>query len=141
MWGRVMSEFSVEQQSALDVVLSILSSPAYQEQHKAAIRPRPAPPATNSEKPSQKPIQLAEASGPAKLVRISRRTDIPLSEKHVLVMWGLSTYQNAHPLGTTFVVNNSVRNALRESEYKSAVDAATKLAEQHGLDRVYLLDD
>ena len=136
-----MSEFSAEQQSALDVVLSILSSPSYQETRRTlAARAAAARPAAARPEPTR-PALVAQADGSVQIMRIARRTDIPLSEKHVLVMWGLSTYQSSHLLGTTFVVNNSRQNVARDSEFKSALAEAAKLAERGGLDRVYVMDD
>jgi hypothetical protein len=72
--------------------------------------------------------------------RISRRDAIPISEKHVLVMWGLSTYRFQHPRGVTFVVDNSRLNVASDQQYREALVAAMKLACAEGLPFVYVLD-
>ena len=71
---------------------------------------------------------------------IKSRNAIPLEEKHVLVMWGLSTYRAEHPLGTTFIVDNSRRNTGRATQYLDAMHAAADLARSQGLPSVYVLD-
>jgi hypothetical protein len=68
---------------------------------------------------------------------ISARDEIPLTEKHVLVMWGLSTYRYEHALGVTFIVNNSRYNKGRDREYQEAKHAASELARSQGLEYVY----
>ena len=74
------------------------------------------------------------------LRQISRRDSIPIPEKHILVMWGLSTYRFDHPLGVTFVVSNSRANRESEQQFRDALAAARNLAQDHGLPCVYVLD-
>ena len=71
---------------------------------------------------------------------IKKRDDIPLLEKHVVVMWGLSTRSFTHLLGTTFVVNNSRYHSTRDIEFQEALAAAKKLALTQELTLIYLLD-
>jgi hypothetical protein len=70
---------------------------------------------------------------------ISRRDEIPISEKHVLVMWGLSTYRFEHPLGVTFAVDNSQSNGARDKQHREAQLAAMELARAKGLQFIYVL--
>jgi len=70
---------------------------------------------------------------------ISRRDEIPVLEKHVLVMWGLSTYRFEHPLGVTFVVDNSRSNAAQDKQHRDAQLAAMQLAVAKGLQFIYVL--
>jgi len=71
---------------------------------------------------------------------IRSRNDIPLAEKHVLVMWGLSTYCAEHPMGATFVVDNSRYNRARDQQYREAISSAIEMAQTKGLPFIYLLD-
>jgi len=70
---------------------------------------------------------------------ISRRDEIPIWEKHVLVMWGLSTYRFEHPLGVTFAVDNSRSNGARDRQHREAQLAAMDLARAKGLQFIYVL--
>ena len=70
---------------------------------------------------------------------ISRRDEIPISEKHVLVMWGLSTYRFEHPLGVTFAVDNSRSNDARNKQHREAQHDAMELARAKGLEFIYVL--
>jgi hypothetical protein len=70
---------------------------------------------------------------------IARRDEIPISEQHVLVMWGLSTYRFEHPLGVTFTVDNSRSNATRDKQHREAQLAAMEVARAKGLQFIYLL--
>ena len=70
---------------------------------------------------------------------ISRRDEIPIWEKHVLVMWGLSTYRFEHPLGVTFAVDNSRSNDARYKQHREAQRAAMELALAKGLQFIYVL--
>jgi hypothetical protein len=89
------------------------------------------------------PIEVAAADlEPQHLIGvrlISRRDEIPISEKHVLVMWGLSTYRFEHPLGATFAVDNSRSNGGREKQHREAQLAAMDLARARGLQFIYVL--
>ena len=70
---------------------------------------------------------------------ISRRDEIPILEKHVLVMWGLSTYRFEHPLGVTFAVDNSRSNLARDKQHCEAQLAAMDLARAKGLQFIYVM--
>jgi hypothetical protein len=72
--------------------------------------------------------------------RIASRSEIPVAERYVLVMWGLSTYRFDHEMGVTFVVDNSVRNRDAEREFREALGEARKTAERRGLPFFYVLD-
>jgi len=71
---------------------------------------------------------------------ISDRDAIPITEKYVLVTWGLSTYRFEHPRGVTFIVDNSCSNVERDRQYHDAIVAAAELAQSEGLPFVYALD-
>lgn len=91
----------------------------------------------------QDPVEpVAADSEPQHLIGvrlISRRDEIPISEKHVLVMWGLSTYRFEHPLGVTFAVDNSRSNGTRDKQHREAQLAAMDLARAKGLRFIYVL--
>lgn len=50
---------------------------------------------------------------------------IPLAEKYVLVMWGLSTCRHEN---LTYVVDNSLTNRTSEQDFDGAIADATMLA-------------
>lgn len=94
--------------------------------------------------PTDHPVEQTEIGievQPSVDVRhIRSRNAIPLEEKHVLVMWGLSTYRAEHPLGTTFIIDNSRRNTQRDAQYREAMNSAADLARSKGLPSMYVLD-
>jgi len=71
---------------------------------------------------------------------ISKRDEIAISESHVLVMWGLSTYRAEHPRGVTLVVDNGRANRDRDAQYRDALKDALALARDRQLACVYVLD-
>lgn len=156
------NDLSDEQRIAIETAMSVLgipgaerqiephiaepqtAGPAPAESHDAA---PPQPAAPNNKTPQPPPLPVAGSAQPAAakepnvaLRRIARRDAIPLLERHVLVMWGLSTYRNDHSLGTTFIVDNSAYNSSRDSEFKKALAEALQLARAQGLNFIYVLE-
>jgi hypothetical protein len=82
----------------------------------------------------------AELKDQINVVHITDRNSIPISEKYVLVMEGISTYLFEHARGATFVVDNSRYNRDRDQHCRDALNAAVALAKAKGLPAIYVLE-
>lgn len=133
-----LRELSPEVAMAMQTALSILGD----VEARGSVREmRPTKEAVISEPYSPDEVDTTSVEPLQTGVRhISDRDAIPIAEKHVLVMWGLSTYRFAHPRGVTFAVDNSRANVERDQQYRDAIAAATELAQFDGLPFVYVLD-
>ncbi len=120
-----------------DLVMKILSSLEKERRQSKAEEGR-ADDNTVSSEPEPAPVDL-DRQHLVGVRLISRRDEIPISENHVLVMWGLSTYRFEHPLGVTFAVNNSRSNNTREKQHREAQLAAMESAHARGLSFIYIL--
>lgn len=74
------------------------------------------------------------------VIRIKQRDSIPITEHHVLVMEGLSTYVFEHPRGASFIVDSSIYNVDHDRQYNEALDAAKAMARTKGLPAIYVLE-
>jgi hypothetical protein len=122
-------------------IMSLLQNERNPSKGPAIKESIPAEDKTNG--PAQRPVEpvavVAELEPLTGVRIISRRDEIPISEKHVLVMWGLSTYRFEHPLGVTFAVDNSLSNNARDRQHREAQRDAMELARAQGLPFIYVL--
>jgi hypothetical protein len=128
-----LGELTPEAEIAMKTALEVLSAESIEDKR-----------VDKSVGPTGHPVEQTEIGIEVQLSvdirHIRSRNAIPLEEKHVLVMWGLSTYRAEHPLGTTFIIDNSRRNTQRDAQYREAMNSAADLARSKGLPSVYVLD-
>src|SRR5690348_1732072 len=112
------NELSQEGVTAFKIALSVLTEGNTDAASSDEAQLQDKPPAGEGDAVSR-PASLelgasVSADATIPLRHISSRNEIALSENHVLVMWGLSTYRAEHPRGVTFVVDNSRANRDRD---------------------------
>lgn len=133
-----LSELPPEVQMAMQTALSILGDDLRHSVRE--MQSSPMVEIADIDSPDEAELVPVEPQYQSGLRYISDRDAIPISEKYVLVMWGLSTYRFVHPRGVTFIVDNSRFNVERDRQYRDTMIAATDLAQSEGLPFVYVLD-
>ena len=135
-----LNDLSPEGQMAMKTALSILAGDKSMSKDVIENMPDANVVASSSTDAVDRAIATVEPQHRTEIRHISRRDAIPITEKHVVVMWGNSTYRHEHPRGVTFVVDNSRSNLDRDQGYRDTLLAAMHLARSKGLSFIYVLD-
>jgi hypothetical protein len=67
-------------------------------------------------------------------------SEVPSNKNYVLVMSGISTHDQIHRRGATFVVNDGYLNPKRDADRALALTKARQFASDHKLMMVYVLE-